>query len=290
MKAPPLDRIRALEALLRTRSPSSAALELGVTRSTASKTLGQLRSDLNDQLLIRRGSQMILTHRAERLLNPLGSALGALDRLLEDDTRQGRRNTAAIAMPDELGVALAPALVARLAAESPHTTLKIVPYERERLADEMARHTIDVAVAADPPGDPDLITAPLYNDTFVCVTSDRAKLTVERYLSVEHVTTTSHGLHAGVDAALSRNGYKRKISARVPHVAALLRAAEEGLCATLPRRVVLAMRPANLFIHSMPVPIPDLQVSLVWHRRREQDPDNRWLRGLLISSAERKAR
>jgi DNA-binding transcriptional LysR family regulator len=105
MKAPSLDHIRALEALLRTRSPTSAAAELGVVRSTATKTLGHLRTALNDQLLMRRGDQMVLTRRAQRLLNPLGETLGALDRLLEDGDKTASRTRAAIAMRDEFVLA-----------------------------------------------------------------------------------------------------------------------------------------------------------------------------------------
>ena len=283
----PLDRIRALEALLRTRSPSSAAVELGVTPRMASKTLQHLRSELNDQLLIRRGARMDLTSRAERLVSPLGATLGALDRLLEDEDRHSRPATAAIAMRDDFVVALAPGIVKRLAAERPHTTLKIAPYERDQLADDLARRTIDVAVTADAVANPDLITTLMYRESFVCVTSNATPLTLERYVSAKHVTTSPHDGRAGVDDALARNGYKRNIVAHVPHLAALLQAVEQGLCATLPSRVVLALRPENLFVHSPPLAIRDLQVSLVWHRRCERDPDNRWLRGLVTSAAKR---
>jgi DNA-binding transcriptional LysR family regulator len=288
MKAPSLDRIRALEALLRTRSPTSAAAELGVARSTATKTLGQLRTELNDQLLMRRGDQMVLTHRGQLLLNSLGDTLGALDRLLEDGDNPGSRTRAAIAMRDEFVLALAPALVTRLAAESPQTTLKILPYTHQHLVDDLAQRTIDVAVAVDPPRSPDLVTAVLYKEAFVCMTMERAPLTLERYLDMGHVTTTSHSGNAGVDAALGAKGYKRRIVSHVPHLAALLQAVEsEGLCATLPLRVVLAMRPAKSFVHTPPVPIPDRRVLLAWHRERDADPDNRWLRDVLMSASTR---
>jgi DNA-binding transcriptional LysR family regulator len=284
MKAPSLDRIRALEALLRTRSPASAAVELGVARSTASKTLGRLRSELNDQLLIRRGDEMILTRRAEQLVDTLGTRLGELEKLLEDGSRHTRQTTT-IAMRDEFVLAIAPALVKKFATQSPQTTLKIVPYEADRLAEDLARRAIDVAITTDAPRDPDLLSTLLYKETFVCLTAERTPLTLERYLSASHVTTTSHGWHAVIDAALARNGHKRRIVAKVPHIAGLLQAIEDGLCATLPCRMVLAMRPANLVIHAPPIPIPDLRVLLTWHRRLEQDPGNRWLRGLVVSAA-----
>jgi DNA-binding transcriptional LysR family regulator len=286
MKAPSLDRIRALEVLLRTRNLSSAALELGVARSAAASTLRQLRSYLNDQLLIRRGRHMIRTPRGEHLADPLGATLHALDTLLEGDGRRAYRTTATIAMRDQFALSLAPALIRQVAAESPRTTLKIVPYERDRLADYLGRGTVDVAVAVDPPDIPDLVTTLLYRETFVCVTSEREPVTLERYLSASHVATASQG-HDVVDAALARLGYRRRVVAHVPHFAALLRAAEsEGLYATVPLRAIKAMRPANVFVHLPPLAIPDFCVSLVWDRRYDHDPRNRWLRGLLMSAAE----
>lgn len=274
--------------MLRTRSPSSAAVELGFTRSTVHKALEQLRSELSDQLLVRRGSRMTLTRRAARLTNPLSAILSALDRLFEEAEGQARQSTAAIALCGEVAPALAPRLVRRLATEGPRITLKIVPYEHHRLVDDLDRRTIDIAVAVDPPRRPDVWVAPLYKERFVCLTADRAPLTLERYSSAGHVTMAASHATAAVDAALARRGRERRIVAHVPHLAALLRAAEtQGLCATLPCRVALAMRPANLFVHALPLPVPDLAVSLVWHRRWEHDPDNRWLRELVASAARR---
>jgi DNA-binding transcriptional LysR family regulator len=288
MKAPSLDRIRALEALLRTRSPAGAAAELGVTPYTAARALEQLRSELNDQLLMQRGDQMILTRRAEQLVDSLGETLGALDRLLEDEGKHARRATAAIAMSDEFVLALAPALVRRIAAESPQTTLKLLPYEHDRLAQDLARHAIDVAVAADPPSRQGLASTVLYQETYVCITADRAPLTLDRYLDAAHVATSSHAANTAIDLALARDGHRRKIVAHVPHLAALLQAVEsQGFCATLPVRSALAMRPANLFIQPPPLPIPDRRVLLIWHRKCEQDPHNRWLRDTLISASKR---
>jgi LysR family transcriptional activator of mexEF-oprN operon len=245
---------------------------------------------LNDQLLMRRGARTILTHRAQRLVEPLGATLGALDRLLEDDGKQTHRPSATIAMRDHCALALAPAFMGRLAAESPQTALKILPYERDRLPDELMRGAVDVAVTADPPNVRDLTTEMLYRETLVCVNGDRASLTLDQYLRAAHVET-SHSGSALVDVALDRLGYKRRIVAHVPNFAAQLQAAESrGLCATLPWGVILAGHPRNLFVHPAPLAIPDLVISMVWHRRREQDPEIRWLRDLLKSASKTVAR
>jgi DNA-binding transcriptional LysR family regulator len=81
-------------------------------------------------------------------------------------------------------------------------------------------------------------------------------------------------------------GYKRRVIAYVPHFAALLRVvASQRLCATVPSGVVQAIQPHSVYVHPAPLAIPDLPVSLVWHRTREADPDHRWLRDVLISAA-----
>jgi DNA-binding transcriptional LysR family regulator len=284
MKAPSVDRIRALEALLRTRSPTSAAAELHVARATAKRTLEEWRAELNDQLLMRRGNQLILTRRAESLVSTLGEALGTLDRLLEGEPEQAERANAAISMRDEFVLTLAPALLKRLATDHPQTTLKILPYEHHAPIEDLDRRIVDLAVVVDPPRSSEIVTKLLYTEPFVCVTADRAPLTPERYLSAAHVAMTSYGANAAVDAALARHGYKRHIAVYVPHLTALLQAVEsDGLYATLPIRPLLAMRPAKLFVHPAPIPIPERSVLLAWNRKCERDPKNRWLRNLVLS-------
>ncbi len=171
-------------------------------------------------------------------------------------------------MRDEFVLALAPTLVKRLAAESPQTRLNILPYEHHSLAEDLGRRTIDVAVAVDPPRSDELVTELLYREAFVCVTADRDPLTLERYLSAAHVTMRSR-------MAVARRSTRRSPTAAtsgesLPRFLTWPRccsaAESEGLCATLPVRVVLAMRPARFFVHTPPVAIPDRRVMLAWHR------------------------
>jgi DNA-binding transcriptional LysR family regulator len=252
-----------------------------------SKALARLRAELNDALLVRRGDRMILTPRAERLANPLGGALSTLGKLLHDSGMEARPRTVSIAMRDQFVVALTPALMRELAAASPETTLNIVPYERDRLVDDLARGTVDLAVAVDPPNAPDLIGTLLYRERFVCLTPERQPPTPADYASAWHVATTSHIGYSGIDAALARKGCARRIAAHVPYFAALVHVAEsQGLFATLPLRVVEALKPRKLFVHALPIAVPGFRVSMVWHRRCDQDAENRWLRGLLRRAAQ----
>ena len=166
---PSLDRLEVLESLLRTKSPTASARELGVTQSAVSKTLAVLRGELADPLLLRRGDTMLLTPRAERLLAPLSSSLNALRSVVTDTAEPSGAATATLALRDQFVVSLGPAILRIVAKESPRTVVRFLAYERERVADDLARGAIDVAVAVDPPEAPGLRQSVLYRETFVCV-------------------------------------------------------------------------------------------------------------------------
>ena len=172
---PSLDRLEVLESLLRTKSPTASARELGVTQSAVSKTLAILRDELADPLLLRRGDTMVLTPRAERLLAPLSSSLNALRSVLADTAEPSGPATATVALRDQFVVALGPAILRIVAKESPRTVVRFLAYERERVADDLARGSIDVAVAVDPPEAPGLRqSVPLSRDVRVRRTATQA--------------------------------------------------------------------------------------------------------------------
>ncbi len=229
---------------------------------------------------------MILTPRAERLVNPLRISLAALRKVLETDAGMSHPSSVSIMMRDQFVVALAPAILRRLAQESAETTLNIVPYDRDRLRDDLVRGAIDAAVSVDPPATPGLMGTLLYQESFVCLTPHRDAPTLREYIAARHVATTSHSGYVGIDAALAKKGLARRIVAHVPYFAALIHVAEaHGLYATVPRRVVLAIPPKTLFVHPVPIAIPGFRVTLVWDRRCDQDATNRWLRGLIVDVA-----
>src|SRR5580698_8542054 len=159
---PSLDRLEVLESLLRTKSPTASARELGVTQSAVSKTLAVLRGELADPLLLRRGDTMVLTPRAERLLAPLSSSLNALRSVVTDTAEPSGPATATLALRDQFVVSLGPAILRIVARESPRTVVRFLAYERERVMDDLARGAIDVAVAVDPPEAPGLRQSVLY--------------------------------------------------------------------------------------------------------------------------------
>jgi DNA-binding transcriptional LysR family regulator len=66
-----LNLLMALDALLTERSVSRAAEKIGLSQPATSHALGRLRQIFNDPLLVRVGTRMDLTPRAEALRAPL---------------------------------------------------------------------------------------------------------------------------------------------------------------------------------------------------------------------------
>ncbi len=70
-----------LKTLLIEKSISRTALILDQTPPAVSLALRRLRELLNDPLLVRNGSKMVLTERGERLVKPVSDALEGMDKV-----------------------------------------------------------------------------------------------------------------------------------------------------------------------------------------------------------------
>ena len=70
-----LNLLVALDALLDERSVSLAADRIFLSQSATSSALGRLREYFGDDLLVVKGRQMVLTARAEQLVEPVRAVL-----------------------------------------------------------------------------------------------------------------------------------------------------------------------------------------------------------------------
>jgi DNA-binding transcriptional LysR family regulator len=222
---------------------------------------------------------MILTPRAEELAGPLSAALRSLQVAMTEAPTAVVPKTVVIAMRDQFVVSLGALVIRAITAGNPRTEVRFVAYDRERVADELARGTVDVAIAVDPPDATGLRQLVLCRERFVCVAPRRDRLRLRDYLAEGHVVTTAHGGYLGVDAALAKLGHTRRIVVRTDYFAVALHLADElGLVATLPARVIDALPPRRLHAHEPPLEVPGFSVRMVWDARVDADPRARWIR------------
>ena len=298
-----LNLLRILEALLDEQSVTAAAKKLGVTQSAVSHALARLREEVGDPLLVRTSTGMTATPRAKELREPIRRGLHVLEQALEGGERfapRAAKRTFTIAMTDQLGVTVLPALLARLAVDAPGVDVRVTPVVRNvERALETAAADVVVSGAFVPPEAPGLFRQRLFDEAMVCVvradhplaTSDD-RITLEDFCAMSHVLVAPRGGRGVVDEALGARGASRRVAVVVPHfLVAPFLVAESDLVLTVAESVARAFAPVlALRVMDPPVELPRAVYWQLWHERTHDDAAHKWLRGVLAEVSASHAR
>lgn len=277
----------ALNALLEEASVTRAARRLGITQSSMSHRLAQLRRTLGDPLFVRQGSALLPTPRAQAIAQPLADALRALSASVAppESFEPGSAQFAVrIAMPDLLAT-LAPRLVATLTAEAPQIEIRLTNIVPE----------LSTVLASDPPAmaltpvrfvDGDIQSRVLGELRFGVVgrkqhPAFRKKLTTDSWLAHPHVTVRLGNERTNlIEEELLRHGLTRRVGVEVPSfLAGLLVVAGSDFLMNAPVPLVNdAAAALGLRLRPTPIVLPTLRFALAWHTRYQRDPAHTWTR------------
>jgi DNA-binding transcriptional LysR family regulator len=292
-----LNLLLALDGLLSQRSVTAAAKRVRVTPSAMSHSLAELRHLLGDPLLVRSGRGMVLTPRAEALVDPLHTLLMDVERLLRggatfDPATAARRFV--IAAPDFLATLLLPPLLDAAAREAPGTSLEIVPSARRGNAWLLETGDVDLALGAIVDKAPSIRRMDLCTEGFACAArkghpSIDGVLDLDSYVKTPHLLITL-GDDAGptwIDQALAKLGKKRHVAARVRYfMAAPLIVARSDLLLTGPSMLIRYFAElVPLQVLRPPIDLPTYPEEAYWHERFDDDPAHAWLRNLVKKTA-----
>jgi len=308
-----LNLLVAFDAMAREQNVTRAAERVGVTQSAMSHALRRLRELLDDPLLVRGKSGMVLTARAEALVLPLRSGLVSVDRALARaerfDPRTARRKFR-LATPDLFDLLGIPLLLEAIREQAPGVDLVVTPLDA-RVSDALETGEIDICVAPRvddfPGGAPELdgaglVRRVLFRDDFSCfcrsdhpaVSEKRARrgkpgatepLSLEAYAALSHVLVSHRGEGPGlVDELLAKQGLSRRIALRIPHFFSALSIVEKSdliLTAPTALRLLLPSR-SKVVALRLPLRLPGHAVALLWHERFSNEPGHAWLRDLMV--------
>ncbi|MPT49027.1 MAG: LysR family transcriptional regulator [Sphingobium sp.] len=283
-----LNLLVALDALLSERSVSIAAERICLSQSATSSALGRLRDYFSDDLLVQKGRQMMLTARAEGLVEPVRAVLEQIRSTIAVpppfDPATSDRTIRIMASDYMSEVLLAPAFI-DLQEKAPHMRFEIQQLNAG-LLETLERGfmdlliTIDYAISADHP------SQILFEDDYVvvgCAANPAmvAPMTKELYFESGHVTARfGRGrVSAFEDWFLRRQNRQRRIEV-IAHNFTALPSFVIGTkrIATMHRR--LALRAAEylpLIIHELPFEIPSIREAVQWHISSNNDPAIRWV-------------
>ncbi|WP_153162870.1 LysR family transcriptional regulator [Zoogloea sp. 1C4] len=290
MSTPDLNLLITLDVLLAEGSVAGAARRLRLSPSAMSRALARLRETTGDPLLVRAGRGLVPTPRAielrdqvSRLVQDARAVLRPVEAL--DPARLAR--SFVLRTSEGFVENFGAALIARVGAEAPGVRLRFLPKPdkdsaplREGLVD-LETGVIGRATA------PELRVQALFRDRFIGVVREghplcTGEVTPARYAAGRHVLVARQGVERGpVDEALKAVGLERQVATTVGGFStALALVRSTDLIASVPERHTGLLR-AGLFSFALPVPVPEITVSMLWHPRLDGDPAHRWLRGVV---------
>jgi DNA-binding transcriptional LysR family regulator len=176
------------------------------------------------------------------------------------------------------------AILARVNAEAPGVRLHFLPKpDKDSSALRDGRVDLETGVIGGDTG-PELRAQALFHDRFIGVVRldhplNAKDITAARYAAGRHILISRRGADRGpVDNALEPLGLKRDIAVMVGSFSeALALARASDMIACVPECYTLHLR-AGMHSFSLPVSVPEIRVSLLWHPRMDADPAHRWLR------------
>jgi DNA-binding transcriptional LysR family regulator len=288
-----LNLLVVLRHLLDTRSVTAAAERLRLSQPATSRALGRLRYSFGDALLVRSGSQLVLTPHAQRLQAQLPAVFAQLDQLLAQEVFEPARaeRTFVIATSDYGSAVLMPGLLRRLQAEAPTVTLRLVqvPANPEQ---HLETGAFDLVWSPQRDLGQSVVWTPLVVERFAFVVrkghpSLRQPLTVDRFCSISQIALSPEGRPGNpLDDQLARIGGQRRVVAHAPSftvVPGLVAMSDLG--AVLPKRVITASRAFNLVERPLPFEVRGFTMAQAWHERARHDGGHQWLRQLVFAVA-----
>jgi DNA-binding transcriptional LysR family regulator len=294
-----LNLLVVLNALLTERSISRAAEKIHLSQPATSNALSRLRDYFEDELLVNSGRQLLLTPRAESLIEPVREVLMRIDSTIaaqpEFDPATESRDFTLLASDFTMTV-LVPALLESLYEEAPGIRLHI--RGQSDRPDEVLEHgKADFLIIPSQFVSKNHPSVALFEEEYMCVTwtgNGRIgeRLTLDAYLGCGHVTANFSGERQSTTFDswfMDSFDVARRVEVTAPSMAALpAMVVGTDRIATVHRRIAesaLAYLPVRLW--EPPLKIPRLVQSLQWHKYKSNDAATLWLRQRLIDVASR---
>lgn len=287
MSSPDLNLLVTLDVLLTEGSVARAAQRLRISPSAMSRALARLRETTGDPLLVRAGRGLVPTPRALEIRERVSQLVQDGEAVLRPTEKLNLKQlvrTFTLRTSEGFVENFGPALIARSSGDAPGVRLRFVQKankDSEPLRDGSV--DLETGVIGDTIG-PEVRTRALFRDRLIGVVRmghllSQGEITPSRYASGKHILVSRRNLHRGLmDEALKPFGLERQIVTIVGGFSAALAIARSSdLIASVPERHTGNLRD-GMYSFPIPVPTPEITVSMLWHPRMDADLAHRWLR------------
>ncbi|HSW08367.1 LysR family transcriptional regulator [Aquabacterium sp.] len=301
-----LNLLRVFDVVMFERNVTRAAARLAMTQPAVSNALRRLHQATGEDLFVSGPTGMTPTPQAEALWPTVRAALSGLSHALDPQAFDPRQDAQGfrLLMADAAAAVLMPALIRGIEQQALQVTLRVLPLGTRDPRPQLEQGQTDVALGFFPElaaalqaeGDSAVVCLdPLYHCGYVCVMrrghelARHPVLTLDDYCAAGHVRVSFAGRqHGFVDAALQGLKRQRRVVLTVNEFATAARVVQQSdLLTVLPRSFVSASGLApDLVMRPFPGALPRIEVGLLWHRRDQQQPAQRWLRQAIHEAAQ----
>ncbi len=279
--------------LYQEQNASRAAQILSISQPALSHKLNKLRHEWNDSLFVKAPRGLTPTPKAHFIAKQINELVPELERFysshLEPHFEQ-REDRIYIYTTDFVEQLVFPSLLCRVQECAPNVTL-ITRNTRGALPQsELENGQCDLAIAGFFSHLPDTLRQQaVLEERFVVLATKHNQhidkhLDIDSYLACDHLVTTLNGdLNGTVDQALAQLGQKRRILAGLSSFLAppqIIRGCPNLVITCLERLADLALQRDSkcLAKYELPIAVPNVTISQVWHERTHGDPLRKWLR------------
>lgn len=288
-----LNLLTALDVLIQERSVTRAAHRLRLSTSAMSRTLSRLREALGDPVLVPAGRAMVPTPHAEAIAEQVHTLSAGVQAVLRppppvDPRSMDREFT--IRANEAFTQLYAAKLSAAVSAAAPGVRLRFVPKPDKNIG-PLRDGTIDLEIGVIAGDGGELRAQTLYRDTYIGIARAGhplfdAPITPERLCTWGHVVfARRRGRSSPADEALAACGLSRRVSVIVPGFPAVIAVASASdLLGLVPRSACLALPGYEITLFELPIPMPELVISQMWHPRMDADAGHRWLRAMVFEA------
>lgn len=293
-----LGQLRVLHVLLEEGHVGRAAKRLRLSQPATSHALAKLRARIGDPLLVRRGTGVMRTPRAEALRPRVAAAIELAESALADDVFDPReaRFTMEVATSDYGELLLLPYVMNVLARDAPGVRL----VTRDIRADEVtgwlagARIGLFLGRSNTIAAGAGITTRELFADDFVCLVAKTHPLARKRKLSLadfvgtrQALVTPGGSLDTPLDAVLAAHGKTRQVHLGLAHFMVMpYVVAETDLLVTLPRNVAAKVaQHLPVVVLEPPLDIGSFRIAAFWHERSQRHAPHVYVRQLFVDAA-----
>ena len=300
-----LNLLRVFDTVMAEGSMTRAAQVLAITQPAASHALKRLHEAVGEVLFVRNARGMSPTPKAQALWPQVREALASLQHALAPVAFDPRAEPVQfrLTMTDAIAAVLAPTLVADVERERALCNLRVLPLTTSDPRQLLEQGDADIALGHFPEAvtallgagrDATVRVAALHDTRHVCVMRREhpladGPLTLDAYCAAHHLLASSTGrAHGAVDQVLTALGRQRRVVLSVNQFFTAARVlTRSDLISVLP----LSFLPATghvdeLIVKDLPFELNPVQVTMLWHVRRDDEPAHRWLRALVQRAAE----